>query len=314
MSIPIFTVELNDGVADKVRATASICYASVLETVNHDKLTEFLSKKQEQIFNALATNQNQPDLHYLKSILATAGWNKNDDVFDAMEMWLARHTAEDKPFNIEHDPRQVRGHITGNYAINEENEVISDTSTIDELPNKYHVVTSAVLYKFLNSPDPTLEEEMQNIITEIGKGEWFVSMEALFTNFDYAISSADGKTNIIKRDEKSAFLTKHLRAYGGVGKYQDFKLGRVMRNITFSGKGLVRKPANEESIIFQNIATFKNTNTLTMGYENVSKEIINKESVLMATEIELAQARIKSLEDSLVTASNQNKEDRKSVV
>jgi hypothetical protein len=45
-------------------------------------------------------------------------------------------------------------------------------------------------------------------------------------------------------------LTSHLRAYGGPGIFDDFRIGRVLRKITFSGKGFVDKPANPDSIIF----------------------------------------------------------------
>ena len=41
-------------------------------------------------------------LHYLDSILVSVGWNKNDDVFDSVEVWAARHSPGDKPFNFEH--------------------------------------------------------------------------------------------------------------------------------------------------------------------------------------------------------------------
>src|SRR5690606_32975140 len=41
----------------------------------------------------------------------------------------------------------------------------------------------------------------------------------------------------------------HLRAYGGNGVYEGYRLGRLLRNITFSGKGLVDVPANKRSHI-----------------------------------------------------------------
>ena len=45
------------------------------------------------------------------------------------------------------------------------------------------------------------------------------------------------------------FLTKHLRAYGGTGEYEGYQIGRLLRDISFSGKGLVSKPANPRSVI-----------------------------------------------------------------
>ena len=76
-------------------------------------------------------------------------------------------------------------------------------------------------------------------------------MECLFPDFDYALANENGETKIVKRDEESAFLTKHLRSYGGDGKYEDYKVGRLLRNLSFSGKGLVSKPANPRSVILE---------------------------------------------------------------
>jgi hypothetical protein len=56
---------------------------------------------------------------------------------------------------------------------------------------------------------------------------------------------------VVARNETSAFLTKHLRVYGGKGEYEGHKIGRLLRNISFSGKGLVNKPANPRSIILK---------------------------------------------------------------
>jgi hypothetical protein len=74
-------------------------------------------------------------------------------------------------------------------------------------------------------------------------------MECLFGNYDYAVRTPDGKQLIIPRNESTAFLSKHLRAYKGTGEYQGNKVGRMMRNMVFSGEGLVTDPGNTNSII-----------------------------------------------------------------
>ena len=58
-------------------------------------------------------NPDQIDLFYIKSVLVSTGWNKNDDVFDAAETWAARNTPEDKQFNFMHNENDIIGHITG---------------------------------------------------------------------------------------------------------------------------------------------------------------------------------------------------------
>lgn len=312
--IPIYKAEIKDGVADKVRTTASIAYASSIQLVEPSENMRALATASDIYKHACASNEGQIDLYYMKSILATTGWNLNDDVFDKAETWVARYTPEDKPFNLEHDPRRVRGHITGNYVIDDNNNIIVDNTAIDDLPAKYHVVTTSVLYKFLKCPDPKLEEEMKTIVAEVEKGEWFVSMEALLSNFDYAVVASDGKASILPRSEETAFLTKHLRAYGGNGKYENYKVGRVLKNIIFSGKGLVRKPANPESIIFAKVTDFKpvikeiHQLQTEAGYKSMNDNGTQKESKVMATDNELLEKQIKSLQDTVVASQKKNEE------
>ena len=97
-------------------------------------------------------------------------------------------------------------------------------------------------------------------------------MEALFTAFDYAIIEG-ANSRVVARNEETAFLTKYLRSYGGNGVYKDMKIGRLLKNITFSGNGLVRKPANPESVIFQETEAFKSNSGYHLGETIVSKEI-----------------------------------------
>ena len=96
---------------------------------------------------------------------------------------------------------------------------------------------------------------MKSIIAEMNEGKWYVSMECLFAGFDYALLNDKGDAKVLARGEDSAFLTKHLRAYGGSGQYEGYKVGRALKNISFSGKGLVSKPANPRSVILNNKST-----------------------------------------------------------
>src|SRR5690606_14590871 len=100
----------------------------------------------------------------------------------------------------------------------------------------------------------------------------------------------DGTETVISRDKSTAHLTQYLRAYGGSGKYQGKRIGRRLKNVTYSGVGLVRRPANPESII------------LTDEVSNAS-ENLNMETYEMADELksQLAEANetIKSLRQRL---------------
>ena len=268
---PIFKAEIQDGLRDKIISNLSISSTCDLEICD-----PFLIKN---ALRSTAENKNQVDLHYLKSILVTTGWNKNDDVFDKAEVWTAKSTPSDKPFNYEHDQSQIIGHITGCKVIADDGSDIIEELPIDELPSKFHILTSAVLYKFWE--DPKKQEMMNNIIEGIAKKEWFVSMEAIFTNFDYAIEDG-ASSKVVARNEKTAFLTKHLRAYGGNGIFNNVRIGRVLKNIVFSGKGLVRKPANPESVIFDQTEAF-----ITSSVYNLDETIKSKEIIMSIEEVKV---------------------------
>lgn len=254
--IPVYADEIKSGLASVLQAQSSIAYVSpvvrIPQSLSQQLLTaKFLADTQQ----ALGHNVTF-DLYPVYTILVTTGWNKNDDIFDRAETWVARHTPEDKPFNLGHQPRNIIGHITANTVVDEELAVIDDTVAFDDIPDKFHILTSAVVYRHVSSRDETLEAEAAELITSIENGEWFVSMECLFTGFDYGISYADGTQQVIARNEKTAFLTKHLRVYQGCGEYNGGKLGRVLRHITFSGKGLVENPANPDSVIINDTTKF----------------------------------------------------------
>ncbi len=47
-----------------------------------------------------------------------------------------------------------------------------------------------------------------------------------------------------------------MRIYGGEGIYNNYRIGRFLKNMVFSGKGYVDKPANPESVIFDKDVEF----------------------------------------------------------
>jgi hypothetical protein len=130
-------------------------------------------------------------------------------------------------------------------VVDQNGKEFEDQNTMPD--SAFDIITSAVLYNSWMKPE--LKERMSTIIAEIQESKWFVSMEALFSNFDYAVVTPEGEHKTIARNDESAFLTKHLRAYGGDGKYEGYRVGRLLRNINFSGKGLVSNPANPRSVI-----------------------------------------------------------------
>jgi hypothetical protein len=290
MSIKIFQKEINDGIGDLVKSTASVAYCSPASLHVGTKQAFIDIARNDDILNkVLAENKDQIDLFYLEAVLVSTGWNKNDDVFTTQPTWEARKTPEDKQFNFMHDENDIIGHITGSYVLTKDGKAIADD---DIAPEDFDIITQAVLYNSWTNPEN--KERMEKIIAEIEEGKWYVSMECLFSGFDYAMIDTNGNAKILARDEESSFLTKHLRAYGGTGGYEGYKLGRALSGISFSGKGLVSKPANPRSVIFNstsaNVINFTDKgNKFSIGEINMSDSLVEKQ--LFELREQLAQAK-----------------------
>ena len=297
----IYEAEKLDNLSDALTcvSVAMLCPISIVESFEIP----------EKVLASVSNRPIQKDLYYLNSILVSAGWNKNDDVFDVADLWAARETPIDKPFNYMHDDSDIIGHMISSAAMAEDGSMVTDVP----LPERMDLVTSAVIYKTWSDPDQS--SRVNSLISKIDEGNLAVSMECVFSNFDYAIIEPDGSQKVIARDENSAFLTKHLRAYGGTGSYEGYKVGRLLRDLYFSGKGLVDKPANPRSIILPKEADpFKPANTFsTLAMEVVMPEdnsvlLLEVESLketltaekatasTLATEVSGHKATISSLE------------------
>ena len=305
MNIPIYASEIQDGLADQIvnNSIASYSVAKKAESnIPFPKLEALTSNEMEKLGIAKAENQDQLDLYYMQSVLVTTGWNKNDDVFDPQETWAARKTAEDKPFNFMHDEKDIIGHITSNRVVDLDGVSIDEESNA---PNQFEIVTSSVIYTEWS--DPEQRERIRKLVAGIENGDWYVSMECLFPNFDYALIKGD-EQRIIKRNEASAFLTKHLRSYGGDGKYEDYRVGRLLRNLAFSGKGLVSKPANPRSIILEGSDSVRDFSesiaqsiNLTSPKENIMPNSdLEKQVSTLQAELAEAKAANEALKEKVV--------------
>lgn len=296
----IFTHEKEDGLETKITSSASFSYASIAEPCVVSDVAKINS------VNKSLAALDDSDLYYVQSILVTSSWNKNDDIFDKSEVWLARKTPEDKPTNLEHDENLIIGHITNNWPITESGDLIDETIALEDLPEKYHILTGSVIYRAFSSPE--LKDRAEKLIADIESGSMFVSMECFFKGFDYGLlDKTNGSYKTLARNENTAYLTKYLRAYGGLGEHDNYKIGRVLRNITFSGKGFVEKPANPDSIIFtkdtiDKLFDQKNNNLLIAGVSN--NQLTSKvENHIMSSEQEVVEVNPET-EVASVTETN----------
>ena len=291
----IFAAEIEDGLEHEIATSASITYACLAEPV-----ADTNEKQKIKEVKSIASIEDS-DLYYVQSILVSSSWNKNDDIFDKVEVWKAKNTPEDKPTNLEHDESTIIGHITANWPITEDGSPIDMDTSYDYLPDKYHIVTGSVIYRGFSNPE--LRDRAENLIAEIESGNKFVSMECFFKGFDYGlINKSTGEYKILPRNDKTAHLTKHLRSYGGAGEHENYKIGRVLRDITFSGKGFVNKPANPDSIIFsqESILNKKNTNLTETGV-SMNKSTSTVENIEMSSETTIQPEVVAEVIESVVT-------------
>ena len=308
----VFAAEKEAGLEHQIKTQSSIAYESPI----------LLDEKQDlaQAFDNLSISTaavDDKDIYHVYSILVTTSWNKNDDVFDKTEVWAAQNTPKYKPANLEHDERQIVGGIVDNWSVDKNMKVIDKDSGSDNLPDYYHILVASVIYR--QWQDPAYQTRAENLIKEIEAGNKFVSMECLFSGFDYAVVDPGGKRHVLARNDETAFLTKHLRAYGGSGGYEDHKVGRLLRNIVFSGKGFVNRPANPDSIIFDKskLTEFNNVsissknlfsvdNGVSISVEKKNQSIVLKETDTMSTD--LLNDQVKELKDALAAVQADNKE------
>lgn len=272
MSINLFQHEINDGLGDRLSKENSVAFEC--EILGLDSQVPFEQSEVNQALAFLDVDQGT-DLYRLNSVLVSSGWNKNDDVFSAADLWKARKTPIHKPFNYMHDDSDIIGHIVASMAIDGSGLRLNEEMSDEDIPDHIDIITSAVIYKTRASAEQ--RQRIAELISGIEQGKWSVSMECFFNHFDYAITGPDESQRVLARSEESAFLTKHLRVYGGTGEFQGHKIGRLLRGFAFSGKGLVSKPANPRSIIF---------NRKTNPFDTKAELELN--TFLSATEVDMA--------------------------
>lgn len=194
----------------------------------------------------------QMDLLYVRSCLVSAGpgagVNDNDDIFTREEAWAARHSPVLKPFNWQHNDKDILGVIYTVQARNLNGDIL-DIS--DETPPDcdFDLWVEAAIFSLIH------EARAAEIESRAKAGTLFVSMEAWFDDYGYGLCQSDKSIKVLARNQSTAFLDKHLRAAGGPGVYrdpelnQDVRIGRVLKSVTFGGCGFVDRPANKRSVI-----------------------------------------------------------------
>jgi hypothetical protein len=257
------------------------------------------------------------DLFPFESILGSTTVNLNDVLFTKEDVWAARHTAVDKPLNINHNQFDIVGHITAGKPVDDELNEIPEDTAVEDLPDKFHILIDSVIYK--HWADKEKQKEINEILGEIVSDEWCVSMELLQNEFDYAIEKEPSVYQVVARTEDTAFLTQHLRLFKGSGEYEGKKLCIVPRNFIFSGVGLTKNPANPESVI-TSYGSFQEPVQITAGVISMDElqklqakfdELVAKHEALVASQskavVDKLEADFSAVKADVKTKEGENK-------
>jgi len=283
-------------IADRIKKNSSFSY---VVKVNKAKKPPTLDSSIAKLGINIDTPKSE-DLFYTRSVLVSTVWNLNDDIFLPCETWAARNTPIDKPTNIGHNQEDIIGHITSAWAIDVDGNVIDNNIVVEDLPDFFHICNGSVIYQHWR--DEEKQAKAEKLINDIENDNMFVSMECFFPNFDYGARKGD-EFIIIPRNETSAFLTKKLKIYDGSGNHDGYEIGRILRNLTFCGKGYVEQPANPDSVIFENgkISQFSFANANISGVYTLSK----RENEDMLDDV--LKGQIDELKSSLANLTETNK-------
>lgn len=298
----IYNSEINDNLQDIILKN-NTCAIAISDTVNSTETLHQLSLLKLPITK---------DSMFFHCVLVSTNWNKNDDIFVPKETWAALYTPVNKPVNINHngnsecEENQTIGVINTAYPSDKKYNILTSDS-IEPPAEFYNIIVGATLW------EEYWKDEVALIKDNILSNKQFVSMECLFDGFNYGLKEANSPSvKVLPRNEETAWLSKHLRAYGGSGfvliNGVKYKIGRILVGITFSGMGLVTKPANDGSIVFNDFLSFASVSDEEIVNFSISSQncvLNNIEEINMPKDTETdvqAQAQIQTLNDKLSRA------------
>lgn len=246
-------------------------------------------------------DERQGDLQYIRSILVSAGTNKNGAHFLPSEMMKAHNTIVHKAIDIEHDETKVIGHIYDCAFLYKDGESFDPLKLMAEFketsrnPDEMDIdiAIAGVIHKM----------RFPEYAEEISRGEWKVSMECFFRDFDIKVGN-----QIISRTEAVALgyspedliggFVKVVAGQKALGKHF---VARVLRGITFSGMGIVKNPANPHSIVLETAAhkELKERGDVVINLESIDNlrghSLIVNTNKEAATEVEKVEEKTDTL-------------------
>jgi hypothetical protein len=213
--------------------------------------TEDLQKACAAVIDLPRGEDKQADLQYFSAIFVSAGTNLNGAHFLPSELVKAEGTIVSKALDVEHKEEEIIGHIYDRAFVNDDHKKLSlvelsnkEDASLDKENDDMHVIIAGVIYK----------NRFPNLAKEVSEGEWMVSMECYFADYDVKI----GNMILTRKEAESMGLANDDSLFGKLAKIMkkgkeiaEGTLERVLRNIMFSGCGVVKNPANPPSVILE---------------------------------------------------------------
>lgn len=239
----------------------------ILMPLQIDKVSE---ERQKEIAGLLdLPSETQPDLMYFSGILVSSGANLNHAYFTQEELIKAEKSVFNKPVDIEHEEDKIIGHIYDRaYVDRNANkklplEELQKLSPEEKASLDLDIAIAGVIYK----------DRFPKIAKEIEKGSWYLSMETYFSDFNIKIGDLEfskeeadvlGLTDLV--GNKVSFIKDGKEIANDVAL-------KVLKNISFCGCGIVKKPANPGSVFLDTAAKKETsaTKAVMVKIENIDK-------------------------------------------
>lgn len=214
-----------------------------------------LKKAVAAVINLPREGEKQPDLLYFSAVFVSSGANLNKAYFLPSELVKAENTIVNKALDVEHKEEDIIGHLYDRAFV----DASGNRLDIKELANMekgavdaqtMHIVVAGIVYK----------NRFPHLADEVAKGQWKVSMECYYQDYDVKIgdmvvSRPEAEAMGIANDE--TIFAKMARVIKNGKEIAKGNIERVLKNIYFSGCGIVKNPANPPSVIVE-VANKKN--------------------------------------------------------
>lgn len=235
--------------------------------------TDELRQEVSSVIKLPEEKDRQIDLSYFSAVFVSSGENLNHAFFLPSELVIAKDTIASKALDVEHEENEIIGHLY-DYAFTDkegkplEVKELANKEAADLDKEEVHIVVAGVIYK----------NRFPNIADEVAGGMWKVSMECYYQGYDVKvgdliISKKEAEMLGFASKEENTLFGRAAKVIKGGIEIAEGTVTRVLRNICFSGCGIVKNPANPPSIILETASEKQVKEVLILDYDKVENNV-----------------------------------------